>query len=111
MTAADRAVYGDNFFKRSQFTLRASLMAEGTERDDVAATEREIIDKRADLLAFEREFKRTRQEFETVRSESALGRRAAAGRRGAASACEPASQLWGRCVMSQVFVAPTSRVF
>lgn len=60
-------MYGDNFFKRSQFTLRAALMAEGSERDEVAATEREIIDKRAELLAFEREFKRTRQEFEAVR--------------------------------------------
>lgn len=65
-TPVHRAVYGDNFFKKSQFTLSAMLMEEGAARDDVAATEREIIDKRAELLAFEREFKRTRQEFETV---------------------------------------------
>lgn len=62
------AVYGDNFFKRSQYTVVATLQQEGAaDCEKLQATERYITEKRAELLAFEKDFKRARAEFEAVR--------------------------------------------
>jgi hypothetical protein len=61
------AVYGDNFFKRSQYTIQASILSDASMKTSLEKTEREIMEKRAQLLSFEKEFKRTRQEFEAVR--------------------------------------------
>ena len=61
------AVYGDNFFKRSQYTVSATLQQEGL-GDGLQKTEKSLIEKRAELLAFEKEFKKSRAEFEAVRS-------------------------------------------
>jgi hypothetical protein len=55
----------DNFFKRSQYTVCATLQSEGL-GGGLEKTEKSLIEKRAELLAFEKEFKKARAEFEAV---------------------------------------------
>ncbi|GAB4822747.1 hypothetical protein N2152v2_009793 [Parachlorella kessleri] len=58
------AVYGDNYFKRVQFTLEVVMpgMA-AVAAEQVRLAERELAKKRDDLRAFETEYRRVKQQY------------------------------------------------
>lgn len=57
------AVYGDNFLKKSMYTLTASLLETKSNQDKIREVEQEILEKHREMNTFERDFKKAQQEY------------------------------------------------